>query len=61
NPNIEYLNGLPWVSKLHFFNAFVFFAILPFTRLIHIMVFPIPYLWRRYVVVKWFKKQAALD
>ena len=60
-PNVEYLSGLPWVSKLHFFNAFVFFAILPFTRLIHVIVFPIPYLWRNYVVVRWFKKQTLVE
>ncbi|MCX7870845.1 MAG: respiratory nitrate reductase subunit gamma [bacterium] len=60
NPNIEYIKDLPLVSKLHFFNAFVFFAILPFTRLIHIIVLPIPYIWRNYVVIKWFKKEEAI-
>jgi nitrate reductase gamma subunit len=59
SPNITYIKDLPFISKLHFFNAFVFFAILPFTRLIHVMVFPIPYLWRNYVVIKWFKKELA--
>lgn len=59
-PDPSYLASLPWVSKLHFFNAFVFFAILPFTRLIHIIVLPIPYLWRNYVVIKWFKRKTEI-
>mgnify|MGYP001773381612 CR=1 FL=1 len=57
SPTLDPIKDLPIVSKIHFFNAFVFFAILPFTRLIHIIVFPIPYIWRNYVVIKWFKKE----
>ena len=34
-------------------NAFVFFASFSYTRLVHILVAPVPYLWRPLQVAIW--------
>ncbi len=52
-PDITYVSALPLVVKLHFINAFLLIAFFPFTRLVHILVLPNPYLWRKAQVVIW--------
>lgn len=53
-PDIGFVSGLPWLVKLHIVNAFVLIGFFPFTRLVHILVVPNPYLWRRPQVVRWY-------
>jgi len=53
SPNIDYLAEMPWMVRLHMINAFVLIAFFPFTRLVHILVVPNMYLWRRPQVVRW--------
>jgi len=53
-PHIGFVAGLPWLVKLHITNAFVLIGFFPFTRLVHILVIPNPYLWRRTQVVRWY-------
>jgi nitrate reductase gamma subunit len=52
-PQTETIVALPWVPKLHFLNATLLIAVLPFSRLVHLLAFPIAYLWRRLQVVIW--------
>lgn len=52
-PNLTMIAPLPLAVKLHMLNAYVFLAILPFSRLVHMLVVPIHYLWRPYQVVIW--------
>ena len=52
-PDLKMLAPLPMAVKAHVVNAFVFLAILPFSRLVHMLVVPIHYLWRPYQVVIW--------
>ncbi len=47
---------LPLVPKLHFLNATLLFALFPFTRLVHLVTFPITYLWRRFQVFIWNRR-----
>lgn len=54
NPDVSYLTTLPWSVKLHFINAWIIIAFFPFTRLVHVIVAPIPYLWRKPEVVRWY-------
>lgn len=54
-PEIEPLLALPWLVKVHIVNAWLFIALFPFTRMMHAMVAPLPYLWRRPQVVRWHK------
>ena len=53
NPQIGYLAEMPWMVRLHIINAFLLIAFFPFTRLVHILVVPNMYLWRRPQVVRW--------
>lgn len=53
NPAIEYVTALPWLVKLHVVGAYLVVGFFPFTRLVHILVVPNPYLWRRRQVVRW--------
>lgn len=53
-PEISYVVGMPMLAQLHIVNAFVLVAIFPFTRLVHILVVPNPYLWRKPQVVRWY-------
>ena len=59
NPDVSLVANLPIVVKVHIIGAFVLIALLPFTRLVHFLVFPIAYLWRPYQVVIWNRKKAA--
>ncbi len=53
-PNLNYVIGLPWLVKLHIVSAYALIAFFPFTRLVHVLVVPNMYLWRRTQVVRWY-------
>ena len=53
SPDINYLAGIPWMVRLHIIDAFLLIGFFPFTRLVHILVVPNMYLWRRPQVVRW--------
>ncbi|MBI2434107.1 MAG: respiratory nitrate reductase subunit gamma [Candidatus Hydrogenedentes bacterium] len=53
-PDLTYITGLPILIKLHILNAFIVVGLFPFTRLVHILVVPNPYLWRKPQVVRWY-------
>lgn len=57
NPRFDTLIPLPWAVQFHIFNAFVIVALLPFTRLVHIVTVPLSYLWRPYQVVIWSRRE----
>jgi nitrate reductase gamma subunit len=54
-PDLQFIAAMPFLVKLHFAGAFVLFAVFPFSRLVHILVVPNPYLWRRPQVVRWYR------
>jgi nitrate reductase gamma subunit len=54
-PNLSYVSALPWLVKLHIAGAFVIIALVPFSRLMHVLVAPLPYLWRKPQVVRWYR------
>ncbi len=53
-PNTAIVTQLPLAAQLHIINAFILIGLFPFTRLVHILVVPNPYLWRRPQVVRWY-------
>lgn len=53
NPEIGYLVAMPLSVKVHIVNAFLVIGFFPFSRLVHILVVPNMYLWRRPQVVRW--------
>lgn len=54
NPDISYVIAMPLMVKLHIIGAYVMIALFPFTRLVHVLVVPNPYLWRKPQVVRWY-------
>jgi len=60
SPNVGYVSALPLMVKLHIINAFILIGIFPFTRLVHVLVAPNPYLWRRHQVVRWYRNRALI-
>jgi nitrate reductase gamma subunit len=60
NPDISYITGMPLMVKLHIVNAFLIIGFFPFTRLVHILVIPNPYLWRKTQVVRWYRDRRML-
>jgi nitrate reductase gamma subunit len=53
-PDITHITAMPWMVKLHIICAYVMIGFFPFTRLVHVLVVPNPYLWRRPQVVRWY-------
>ena len=56
HPQIDTVTSLPWIVKLHLLGGFVITALFPFTRLVHLVTFPVTYLWRPYQVVIWNRR-----
>lgn len=52
-PNISGVSAMPWLVKLHIIVAYVIFLLIPFSRLVHLLVVPLHYIWRPYQRVLW--------
>lgn len=61
SPDVSLVNNLPFMVQLHIVGAFVTLALLPFTRLVHLLPFPITYLWRPYQVVIWNRRRTQAE
>lgn len=59
SPDIATITPLPWMVKLHIVNAYVLIGFFPFTRLVHVLVVPNPYLWRKPQLVRWARRRRA--
>jgi len=59
DPQTQYVTALPLLVKLHMLGGFVILALFPFTRLVHLVTFPITYLWRPIQVVIWNRARAG--
>lgn len=53
NPQIEYVSDFPLVFKLHAAAAFLIVALLPFTKLVHLLFFPIDFLKDPPILYRW--------
>ncbi|HRJ77613.1 MAG: Respiratory nitrate reductase 2 gamma chain [Planctomycetes bacterium] len=60
-PDASAVAQLPWSIKLHILGAYAIFALFPFTRLVHVLVVPNHYLWRRFQVVMWNKRASKAE
>lgn len=54
SPDITSITAMPWMVKLHIAGAYMMIGFFPFTRLVHALVVPNPYLWRKPQVVRWY-------
>lgn len=57
NPDISFVVAMPHLVKMHIVLAFLTIGFFPFTRLVHLLVVPNPYLWRKTQVVRWYGKK----
>ncbi len=60
-PAIGAVAMMPWLIKIHIVNAFVLLAYAPWSRLVHVLVAPLPYLWRKPQVVRWYRRPAPIE
>jgi nitrate reductase gamma subunit len=60
SPDITYVAAMPLLVKLHMINAWLIIGYFPFTRLIHVLVIPNPYLWRKTQVVMWHRDRKSV-
>jgi nitrate reductase gamma subunit len=58
-PRVDLMANLPVTMKIHALNAFLLVALVPYTRLAHILVAPLEYLWRLPQVVIWRRPRPA--
>jgi nitrate reductase gamma subunit len=54
SPDASLVAPLPFTVKAHVVGLWAILAVFPFTRLVHVLVVPNPYLWRRPQVVRWY-------
>ena len=59
HPKTATMTVLPWTVKLHALGSFALLMLFPYTRLIHIITYPLAYLWRPYQVVIWSRRRRA--
>lgn len=57
SPNTDYVSAMPHLVKFHIVLAFLTIGFFPFTRLVHVLVIPNPYLWRKPQVVRWYGRK----
>ena len=61
NPDVSYVAAMPHLVKFHIVLAFITIGYFPFTRLVHVLVIPNPYLWRKPQVVRWYGRKPGGD
>jgi len=61
HPRVELIAPLPWLVKLHVVDAYALIGFFPFTRLVHSLVMPNPYLWRKPQVVRWYRNPGTAE
>ncbi len=52
-PDISAVSTLPLFAKLHIVGSCLVFMLIPFSRLVHLLVVPLHYIWRPYQRVIW--------
>jgi nitrate reductase gamma subunit len=59
NPNVSFIAAMPLSVKFHIVMAYALIGVTPFTRLVHVLVAPNPYLWRKNQIVRWYRAPKA--
>ncbi len=58
-PAPQFVTALPLAHKVHFLTGFLLFALMPFSRLVHIVTFPLSYAWRSFQLVIWTRRKVV--
>ena len=56
NPRPEFIQPLPWLPKIHILSGLTLILVIPFSRLVHVLVFPFWYYWRKQQLVIWNRR-----
>jgi nitrate reductase gamma subunit len=59
-PRIDTMAGMPWPVKAHAVGGFALLVLFPYTRLVHVVSYPLRYLWRPYQVVIWNRRNGTI-
>jgi nitrate reductase gamma subunit len=59
-PRTEFIAPLPLLIKTHILGSFVLLALLPFSRLVHVLALPLEYLWRPFQVARWNRRPGMI-
>lgn len=59
-PKVSLIASAPLGVRLHVLGAFALFSLFAFTRLMHVLVAPLPYLWRAPQVVLWNRDRKTI-
>ena len=54
NPDMSVIITMPLAVKIHIISAFSILGLIPFSRFMHFLVYPIAYIWRPYQRVIWY-------
>ncbi|MDT8325359.1 MAG: respiratory nitrate reductase subunit gamma [Bacteroidota bacterium] len=54
SPSAAAVAAMPLFVKLHIVSAWILVLVFPFTRLVHVLVVPNHYLWRKPQIVRWY-------
>ncbi len=52
-PDIAAISVMPLMFKLHVISAYLIILFVPFTRLVHFLVYPLNYIWKPFQQVIW--------
>lgn len=61
HPDTAAVTDLPLMVQIHIVAAFIMVGMIPFTRFMHFLVYPLAYLWRPYQLVIWNRKKRAAE
>jgi nitrate reductase gamma subunit len=61
-PDVAAIAAMPLAVKAHVVGAWLLIGLFPFSRLVHVLHVPLPYLWRRPQIVRWYRpRPVALE
>lgn len=52
-PDVSVVSTMPLIIKIHLATAFLLVGLIPFSRFMHFLVFPVRYFWRPLLLVIW--------
>ena len=59
-PDLAAISANPPIIKIHISTAFALLGLIPFSRFMHFLVFPVKYFWRPYQLVIWNRDRKLL-
>jgi nitrate reductase gamma subunit len=58
-PDISTVAPLPLLARVHVVGTWVLLGLFAFSRLVHVIAVPNPYLWRAPQIIRWYRRPAV--